>query len=144
MKLVFLVADAAQVDDRGKVHVIGLGWTNIPTVSPPLALVLIVDIEQHEAPNTVGVKVELLDKNDQLAKVVRGQDSVETIQIIAGGQAMPLPDDRAGEPNRLPLVIQLDRGIRIVPGTYKFRATVNIGAVASETVDQVFRVLPEP
>ncbi len=56
-----LLADAAQVDAQAKIHALGLGWTHIPTPTPPIAIVSVVELQPEEVPTAFEIKFELLD-----------------------------------------------------------------------------------
>lgn len=137
MKVDLLLADAAQVDDRNKVHAIGLGWTNVPTPTPNFTVVVILDLDNSEVPNPITVHISLLDaeRNPARPTDVEGPGG---ITIAAGGQAAPLGPERQGEPIRIPIAAPLGP-LALTPGLYFFRATAVVGK-AVEHAEQAFRV----
>ncbi|WP_100462419.1 DUF6941 family protein [Mycobacteroides abscessus] len=138
MDLTFLLADAAQTDERGKISALGIGWTHIPTPTPPIALFAFADLEQHELPTEVIFRFALRNAAGE-SVVVPGQGSFSVEMKVA---APPNTDvARAGEPVRLPVSLQINAGIALDPGLYRFHAEITNGKQQVAEV-RSFRVRP--
>jgi len=125
MKVTVLLADSAQADQAGKVHALGLGWTLTGSPSPPMAVVLLIDVEWTETNQKYRVKAELLTADGR--------------PVMAEGPAAPVPVAFEGEfevgrppgiphgtPGRLPVAVNIGPGLPLVPGQrYVWRATVD-------------------
>ncbi|MEU7633388.1 hypothetical protein AB0C34_25980 [Nocardia sp. NPDC049220] len=70
MKLTLWTADSAQPDPSGKAHALGLGWSVTTTPTPPMALVVFVDIgTDEEIREEYSLKVLLVDDEKNPVKL---------------------------------------------------------------------------
>jgi hypothetical protein len=125
-----LLADAAQLDPRGKLHVLGLGWTHISSPGPPMAIVAIAELEPAEVPATFDIRFELLDAEQQ--PLTLPQDS-EPLVIRGEGATEPIAVWAREEPTVAPLVVALGPGLPLEPGPHYFRATWTLGSGQTAT-----------
>lgn len=135
MELTFLLADAAQADDRGKVSALGIGWTHVQTPTPPMALIAFADLEQDELPTEVVFRFALRTANGE-SVIVPGQGP---FNVEVKVQTPPSENAYAGEPVRLPVSLQISAGMQLQPGIHRFHAEITNG---KEQVTEVrsFRV----
>ncbi|SHY61702.1 Uncharacterised protein [Mycobacteroides abscessus subsp. bolletii] len=142
MELTFLLADAAQADERGKVSALGIGWTNLPTPTPPIALFAFADLEQDELPAELVFRFALRDASGGTVIVPgEGPFNIEVkSQAKAGGD-----HSKTGEPVRVPVSLQISAGIPLEPGLYRFHAEVTNGSQQATAVRPflVRRPVPE-
>ncbi|MCK0516984.1 hypothetical protein [Williamsia sp. DF01-3] len=119
MELTLLLADAAQADQHGKVHALGLAWTNVPTPTPPMAVIVLIDFEADEVPASVSLRIELQTEAGEVVVLAGG----EPVRINAAATAHALDEEKAGEQIRVPFSIQIGPGLPLPVGLYQFEAT---------------------
>ncbi|MGB7146938.1 hypothetical protein [Mycobacterium sp.] len=141
-----LLADAAQVDAQAKIHTLGLGWTHIPTPTPPIAIVSVVELQPEEVPTAFEIKFELLDA-DKLPAVLppdaRGESGAFSVTgNTSAVWAENAPEWQFHEPMFVPFALTIGPGIPLDPGTYYFRATLNPESNDAPTELIRFRVRP--
>lgn len=150
MRVVLLLADAAQPDNNGKVSALGIGWTRTAAPSPPLGVLLFVDLSIDEVTRNEGsdrgldLKVELYAEDGSAVTIDDGIRGRIPFSFIAQTPPLRVEDllDRS-IPVRIPIAAQLGPGLVSAPGQYYFRATAAFGDL--ETVaEEVFVALPGP
>ncbi|MGO9228081.1 MAG: hypothetical protein ACLQKA_02555 [Bryobacteraceae bacterium] len=146
MKIDLQLADAASVDDRSKLYALGLGWTITNSPTPPIAILISIELDPEEVPSDLQLELELIDDHGQVARFPPLQAEEKGRPVVAGGQiqAPPLPENFPGDPLRIPLVVNIAPGIKLEPGQrYRFHATVTREGESIEDF-QGFRVsLPD-
>lgn len=135
MKVTLFNADSAQLDPRGKVHALGIGWSWLPTPTPPMAIVAIVDLEDtDQADKEILLTVELLDSDGHIVHPSDGSGAISATIAIKPDLDTP----------RMMGVLNIGDGLPLPSGSYRWRvrrqeiehATVNFeirdDVVASE------------
>lgn len=65
-----ILCDAAQADSTsGKLHMLGAGWTVVPTPTPPSAVALMVQVPWARTNEVLPITVELLDADGHPVKL---------------------------------------------------------------------------
>lgn len=137
-----MLADAALIDQQTKVHALGLNWTNMPSPTLPMAIVVFTELEQSELPAALSLKIQLLDSNQKPAGARTNDGKLEPIVIEGVGTAAPWEESRRWEPLRMPWSVAIGP-IALDPGNYIFRVTVSrAGADDTLVEDLRFRVRP--
>jgi hypothetical protein len=123
VKITVLLADAAQVDPSGKAHALGLGWTETGTPTPPMALLLLVEVEWHEANTPHHLVAELHTQDGQLV-LVQGEEGAESVRFDADievGRPAGLPH---GSPLNVAFAVNVGAGVPLEAGErYRWRVT---------------------
>lgn len=125
MKAVILLADAAQ-SESGKTHALGLGWnvTGLPT--PPMALVVLIDVPWNETNTKHKLTIDLVDADGKVVSLGQGPLGAETLHLEAEFEAGRPPGIPPGSPIRSELAINIGPGLPLVPGqNYEFRMKIN-------------------
>jgi hypothetical protein len=128
MKATLMLADSAQTDPAGKVHALGLGWSNISTPSPPIALIAMLDIPWDQTNTKHKLAIELLDGDGQPVSFENGPlgNAVPAVQIEAEIEAGRPPGLSPGTPIRQSFAIQIGPGMPLVAGQkYEFHMSIN-------------------
>lgn len=121
-----LLADAAHVDQQGKLFVHGAAWDNIsaasfPTTHPSLSLVLVFQIEWNEALDEIPVTIDLVDQDDNLLG--------PTIEArITTGHS---PGATRGAPSFVPQALTFNMLQFPSPSRYRFRVSSQDEELAS-------------
>ncbi|BBZ44177.1 DUF6941 family protein [Mycobacterium parmense] len=140
MKISLLLADAAQADAAsGKVHALGLGWRQCQTPTPPIALVLFLDIDWDETNKKHKLSCQLLTTDGEPV-VVMGSQGPQRISFEASAEAGRPPGAIHGASLRLPLTLNIPAGIPLDPGIYEWR--VEIEGFEQATAVEAFVVVP--
>lgn len=123
MRVSVYLADYAQADENGKVHAIGLFWTNASTPLPPFAVVIVVDIDWSETNEQHRVTCELLDDDGQPVAVPGpvGKQPLRFEMLVEAGRP---PKTLHGTSFRSALAVNIGGGMPLVPGRYQWRASV--------------------
>lgn len=124
MRVSLLLADFAQADQQGKVHAIGLAWTNITTPLPPFAVVIIVDIGWDETNEPHRLTCELLD-DDGRPVGVPGPVGMQPLRFEMQVEAGRPPRTLHGTAFRSALAVNVSGGVPLPPGRYQWRASVD-------------------
>lgn len=124
MKATFLLADAAQADN--KVHALGLGWTVVGTPLPAHALVVIFHADWHEANTRHFLKIVLVDA-DGAPVELPGSDTEPGRFEVEGEFEVGRPAGLIrGTELVQPLVINVPPGMPLpAKQRYEYRLTVN-------------------
>jgi hypothetical protein len=125
MKVTVLLADSAQTDQNGKIHALGLGWTFTVSPTPPLAVVLLIDVEWTETNEKFEVKAELVTAD---GAAISGEGPAGPIPVAFAGvfEVGRPPGLPHGTPVRLPIAVNLGPGLPLVPGQrYVWRVSVD-------------------
>lgn len=136
MRLTVLLADSAQVDGRGKIHALGIGWTHVPFPTPPIAILLLIDWEPDETPSEFAIRIGIRSEGGDPILADGGQP----FAITANGHADRLEGTNHNDVNRVPFAVQLGAGLPIVPGRYVLHTAVEAGSGFSATAEERFRV----
>lgn len=123
MRLSVFLADFAQADDNGKVHAIGLFWTNTGTPLPPFAVVIAVDIDWSETNEPHRVTCELLNDDGGQVSVPGpvGEQPLKFEMLVEAGRP---PQTLHGTAFRSALAVNIGGGMPLPPGRYQWRASV--------------------
>lgn len=125
MKATILLADAAQEDGFGKVHALGLGWTQVGTPTAAMAVIILLDVGWDETNRDIEVNLSLLDA-DGGAVSTQTQLGQQPISIQATTQAGRPPGLKRGSEIRLPLTVTVGENLPLEPDQrYEWRLTVN-------------------
>lgn len=93
MRATVLLADSAQSDPAGKVHALGLGWTVTSTPTPPMALVVLIEVDWTEANRKIPFKAELLtaDGHNVTARGPLGEQPISLEGEFEAGRPAGIP-----------------------------------------------------
>lgn len=124
MRLTLLLADAAE-DANGKVSALGLGWTVTSTPTPPMAIVVLLDIGWDETNRDIDLHLGLFDA-DGRPVTVPGPFGDQPLEVSAKAQAGRPPGVPPGTEMRMPLTVALGPGLPLTPGQrYEWRARLD-------------------
>lgn len=122
MRVTVLLADLAQADSVGKVHMIGLGWTRTGVPAGPMAIVALLrldDVEETSQPHEVGF--DLVDASGKQVSMTPGGKSLKLTAKVEPSSEAPIE-----LPAVAPVVWQLGGGLLLDVGqTYTWRITVD-------------------
>jgi hypothetical protein len=135
-----LLADAAQIDSEGKISALGLGWTGVVSPTPPIAIVLCVEVQPDEVPANFEVRFELLDADQN---PWTPPDQTEPFILRGAGSVVP-KDPPNPVPSLIPMALTLGPGIPLEPGIYHFRSTLEPSGGEAVSEQVVFLVRPRP
>lgn len=124
MKLTLMLADAAELDQRGRVHALGLHWTNTQTPTPAMTIVATVEFEREHLPAKLAVHVELHGHDEKPTKIRVGQAVQESLVMDGIAQVTDTSGVQRGEPVLASFVMNIGPGIELDPGLYSFFMTV--------------------
>ena len=121
LRVTVLLADSAQADPSGKVHLLGLGWTRTGVPTGPVAVVVLLRLEEPvEAGRPHEVGLELVDAEGKTASFTSSGGSIRLTAKVE-----PSPDALAELPVVAPVVLQLG-GLPLAAGqTYTWRVSVD-------------------
>jgi hypothetical protein len=127
MKLTVMLADAANADQNGKVSALGLGWVVIPTPTPPMALVVFVDLEPAETLpiEQVTLDCELVDEQGEHVELERRQGPVafNAVLTFTSKSNLDLPVMRSA------FAVGIAPGLPLPPGRYQWKVAVKESGV---------------
>ncbi len=63
MRVAVLLADAAQSSPDGKASALGLGWTFTGSPTPPMSLVVLIDVDWNETNQDIPLMIDLVDED---------------------------------------------------------------------------------
>lgn len=141
MRVSLFLADYSQSDERGKVNVIGLGWTTITTPLPSFAVVIIIDIDWSETNQPHRLTCDLLTDDGQPV-MVRGPVGDQPLRFEATVEAGRPPGTTHGISLRQPLSVNMSGGVPLTPGRYQWRASIEGFADATATESFVVQAAP--
>ncbi len=111
-----LLADSAQADVSGKAHALGLGWNIASTPTPPMALLLLIEVGWNEANERHRISAELHDE-DGSPVLVPGDGGVHVPIRFEGDYEVGRPPGSVpGMPLGIPIVINVGPGIPLQSG----------------------------
>lgn len=129
MQALLLLADSAQADQAGKVHALGIGWSQTGSPTPPLAILLFIDCPWDQTNRRHKIEITLLDADGHPVSFETGPlgQPVPAVLIEAEFEAGRPPGAPRGTSLRqTPLVINLGPGLPLVPGQkYEFHLKIN-------------------
>lgn len=121
MRVTVLLADSAQADPSGKVHLLGVGWTRTAVPTGPVAIVVLLRMESvDEARLPHHVELELIDGENSPMKFLPGPG---TTRVTATIEPNPAADIEL--PAVAPIVLQLGPLDLPVDKTLTWRVTVD-------------------
>lgn len=143
MKLRLLLADSAQVGESNKVSALGIGWTRTITPTPPLAVIVLIDMDSREAGKKHQLVIELCDQDGKPVVLAGGSDGVPESGVRIGAEITgdAAPDLVEGESLRLAAAVQLGPGIPLSPGVYRFQVWAENHA--DSLVYEQFRIISQ-
>lgn len=114
MRVNLLLADSGEVDPGGKLHALGIGWATTISPTPPMVVLLLLQIMPDETdifghPLTINVSLRGQDGEQFLVPDSGGNDN--TIQIHGEATMSPPPQPQAGLPVSSSLVLTIGPGI---------------------------------
>lgn len=128
MKALLLLADAGQADNTGKLHALGVGWSVTGTPTPPMAMLIFIDVPWDQTNTKHKLEIQLLDADGQLVTGGVGPlgDPQPLFQVDAEFEAGRPPGIPPGTPIRQTLAIGLAPGMPLIPGEkYEFHMTID-------------------
>ena len=125
MEALVLLADAAQVDPAGKIHLLGGGWAVTGPAMPPHAVVALVDVPWDLTGRPHTVTLELIDADGNVV-AVPNPDGTELVRIVQQVEVSRPDDLPSGVELRVPVVVEIGAGLPCVPGQrYRWQVEVN-------------------
>lgn len=117
MKVDLLLADSGEVDPNGKLHALGIGWTSTVSPTPPMVVILILQIMPTETdilghPLTINVSIRTQDGEQFLDTDPDGGS--HPIQIQGDAMINPSAELQAGLPISTSLVLPIGPGIPLL------------------------------
>ena len=141
MKVVSLLADAAQVDQQTKVHALGINWTHMPSPPLPMAIIVLTEVSPDEMPAALSIVIELLDSGGQPVSLPQPPDGQpKPLRIEGVGTASPREGGNEWEPTTVPFVAQVGPGLPLEPGNYKFAIRIHSARGGSQSDELRFRI----
>jgi hypothetical protein len=114
-----LLCDASTVDPAtGKVHMLGAGWSQVGTPTPPGSVVVLLQIPWDRANEPLAVELTLCDADGRPVDLPGGPISVRA-NLEVGRPAGARP----GEPMHHPFELKYPP-LELPPGRYEWRLTV--------------------
>lgn len=86
VRVTVLLADAAQSSPDGKAHVLGLGWTFTSAPTPPMALVVLLDVDQPESNRQVPCRIDLVDEDGNEVRLLGPDGQARPVSMTFGVQ----------------------------------------------------------
>ena len=127
MKAILLLADAAEAVN-GKVSALGAGWSVIGTPSPPLSLVVIIDVPWDQTNQKHKLEIDLLDADGKPVSFEQGpgDEPLPAIHIEAEFETGRPPGVPAGTPLRHSLTVAMGPGMPLKAGEkYEFHMKID-------------------
>lgn len=117
-----LLADAAQVDGTGKVHLLGAGWTVTGTPTAPQAVVAFIKIPWDRTNRPLDLRLQLLSEDGRPVMLTAplGEQPVLAESTLEVGRPAGLP---AGSQIAVPFSLSLP-SMPLTPGRYEWRLEV--------------------
>ncbi|MEP9384538.1 DUF6941 family protein [Nocardioides cheoyonin] len=128
MKATLLMADAAQWDQAGKVHTLGLGWNVTGSPSPAMALTVLIDCPWDQTNTSHKFTIDLLDSDGSPVSFQQGPlgQPLPAVHIEGEFEVGRPPGLPHGSSLRQQLVINIAPGMPLTPGqNYEFRLTID-------------------
>lgn len=127
MKAVLLLADAAEVAN-GKVSALGAGWSVTGSPTPPMSLVVLIDVPWDQTNQKHKLAIELRDADGQAVSFQQGPqgEPLPALHVEAEFETGRPPGVPAGTPLRHQLAIGLPGGMPLEAGEkYEFHMTID-------------------
>jgi hypothetical protein len=118
MKITMMLADAAQ-QVGGKLFVLGGGWSTAPTPTPPMAVVVKIEVPWDRSNESHEWRLSLVDADGRAVRTPDDQD-VHVAGRLEVGRPPGLPE---GSPLDAPLVVNF-MPLPLPPGRYEWRLEV--------------------
>lgn len=129
MQAAIVLADFAEMDSSGKVHMLGAGWTFSGPVPSPHAVVVFLKIPADRAGSPIPVGLRLLDKDRQVV-AVPGPGGVQNLEI--SGQLELAEPDEWDHSMDLQAAFPVNLGVLLLqPGRYSWFVDVDGKEIAS-------------
>lgn len=125
MEANLLLADSAQASPDGKVHALGLGWSQTSTPTPPCALVVVLGIPWDQTNRRIEFRLELLDTDGHAVPTPgHPQDAPLRVDgVVEAGRPAGLP---LGSTVSQALALNMGPGIPLEPGqSYEWKLTID-------------------
>lgn len=116
MRTQVLLVDAAQADQSGKAHALGIGWNVTGTPTPPMALLVLIEIDWHEANQRHTVSAILQDEDGQAIMVPDDDGRPTPVRINADYEVGRPPGSVPGVALNVPIVFNIGAGIPLEKG----------------------------
>jgi Family of unknown function (DUF6941) len=142
VRVTLLLADAAQPAGSAKVSALGLGWSATSSPTTPMALVVLIDLDQDEY-GRHEFRVWLSPRGEDAAVKVKGADGDAALEF-GGAFEVQAPDEVVEDvPARVNLALNVAPSLPVSPGrVYEWRAEID--GVRNEAWSVPFYVRPEP
>lgn len=125
MKLVAVLADAAQIDSQGKAYALGLGWTTLPSPTSAISVLAIVEFTADEVPVEFALTIELLLPDGEPISIPTSPGGApEPFKGVMPAAIDEVPQAHMGDPIRIPFVMNVAAGLPLAPGVHQFRLRV--------------------
>ncbi|GAA1022086.1 MULTISPECIES: DUF6941 family protein [Amycolatopsis] len=112
MRVNVLLGDSAQVDVGGKAHVLGMGWTKTGVPTGPMAVVVLISLDDEaEVTKPHDVVIKLMDQRGEVVDL----SAVGARRMEFEAKIEPRPDVQVELPSVAPIAIQLV-GLQLSPG----------------------------
>ena len=116
MRTQILLVDAAQADQSGKAHALGIGWNVTGTPTPPMALLILIEVGWHEANQRHSLRAELQDEDGHPVLIASDTGEDTRVVIQAEYEVGRPPGSVPGVPLNMPIVFNIGGGIPLVAG----------------------------
>lgn len=127
MKATLILADAAEASN-GKISVLGMGWSVIGSPTPPIALIVVIDVPWDQTNVKHKLEIDLLDADGKAVSFQQGPlgQQLPAVHIDAEFETGRPPGVPSGTPLREALTIGLGPGMPLKPGEkYEFHLTID-------------------
>jgi hypothetical protein len=118
VKITMMLADAAQ-QVGGKLYVLGGGWSSAPTPTPPMAVVVKIEVPWDRSNESHEWRLALVDADGRGVRVTDDQE-VHVAGRLEVGRPAGLPE---GSPLDAPLVVNF-MPLPLPAGRYEWRLEV--------------------
>jgi hypothetical protein len=128
-----ILCDAAQADPRGKIHMLGAGWSVVPSPTPPHAVAVLIQIPWDRTNQKLPMRLALVDTdgNDVMLDGPDGPVSVEFVGDVEAGRPPGIPSGSAIH-NATAMTVP---PLPLKPGRYGWRLKI-----AELEIDEYFTV----
>ncbi len=114
-----ILCDSSAIDAKtGKVHMLGAGWSEVGTPTPPGAVVVLFQVPWDRANQPLAVQLSLCDADGRPAQFPGGP-----IGVNANLEVGRPPGTRPGTPISQPFELKYPP-LNLQPGRYEWRLTV--------------------
>jgi hypothetical protein len=124
-----ILCDAAVADPRGKVHMLGAGWSVTGTPTAPQAVAVLMKIPWDRADQRLAMALRLLDADGKPVRL-EGPDGVQVIESRGEVEVGRPPGLEPGSPIDASFALNV-QSMPLKPGRYEWRL---------ELADQFFAV----